>query len=99
MSEQGIASPGAGLRGFIVSGFGAGYMPFASGTFGSAVAIAISLVCWGAMYASKANFALLDLIWVVLIVLSSMACVALGPWAIEYYATRSRKPGDPVIEG
>jgi phosphatidylglycerophosphatase A len=33
--------------------------------------------------------------WVVLALLASVGCVAWGPWAVEYFAGRCRKAGDP----
>src|SRR4029079_17192007 len=84
-----------GLRCFLVSGFGAGYSPFASGTVGSAVAIAISMVAWLIFYAQGWNFALLNYVWIVGAILAGIGCVALGKWACEYYDQRCRKPGYP----
>ncbi len=84
-----------GVRRWVVSGFGMGYMPVASGTFGSAAAMGISLALWGIVRGAGLNPALLDPLWLLLAVLASVLCVRWAPWAIEYYATRSRKAGDP----
>lgn len=86
---------GDSVRAFLVSGFGSGYAPVASGTFGSAVAIAISLVVWQVARWTNAPAGTLDIAWVILALLASVVCVALGKWACVYYADRCRKPGDP----
>ncbi len=77
----------------VVSGFGLGYAPVASGTFGSAGAMAISLAVW-ALWDGGSTLQL-DVIWALLALVASIACVAWGPWAVEYYAGRARKAGDP----
>jgi phosphatidylglycerophosphatase A len=83
------------IRKWAVTGFGLGFAPVASGTFGSAGAILIAFAVWGIGQATQAGPALLDVAWLVLTLLASVGCVAWGPWAIEYFASRSRKPGDP----
>lgn len=81
------------FRRLMMSGFGLGYAPVASGTFGSAGAIAISLIVWAA-WPARGNVPI-DVGWVILILLASAGCVAWGPWAVGYYAKRARKMGDP----
>lgn len=95
MSETATAPARAPLRCALVSGFGMGYMPFASGTFGSAAAIAISLAAWGVFVSAGWDLAGLNMVWFILMLLASAGCVAWGRWACEYYADRCRKPGDP----
>jgi phosphatidylglycerophosphatase A len=77
----------------MMSGLGLGYAPIASGTFGSAGAICISLMVWAAWPA--AGPIPIDVAWIALIGLSSLGCVVWGPWAVGYYAKRARKAGDP----
>jgi len=67
----------------------------ASGTFGSAGAILLALVLWGIQRATATPALALDAAWVVLTFLAGAGCVAWGAWAIECFAARSRKPGDP----
>jgi len=86
-----------GLQRWIVSGLGIGYMPVASGTWGSAVAAALALAVWGGFQLTSASPALLDVAWIVLTLIASACCVIWGPWAVEYYAARSRKQGDPGV--
>lgn len=86
---------GLGLRRWLVSGFGMGYMPVASGTFGSAAAVAISLACWGGFQVAQIDVKYLDAVWVLLTLIASAVCVVWGRWACDYYADRCRKPGDP----
>jgi len=81
------------MKKVVMTGFGLGYAPFASGTFGSAGAIVIALVAW-ALLIPGGNLQL-DLAWVLLTLAASVGCVWGGVWAAEYYAGRSRKPGDP----
>jgi phosphatidylglycerophosphatase A len=80
----------------LMTGFGLGYAPVASGTFGSAGAMVIALLAWGGLYLTghHQGYAL-DLIFAVLALLASIGCVHWGPWAVEYFAKRARKPGDP----
>ncbi len=95
MSETGSPASRSPLRCVLVSGLGMGYMPVASGTFGSAAAIAISLLAWGVFSALGWNPVGLNVVWVALALLASAGCVAWGRWACAYYADRCRKPGDP----
>ncbi len=81
------------IKRMAMTGFGLGYAPFASGTFGSAGAIAISLIVWGLW--TTGNTLHLDIAWLVLAAISSIFCVVWAPWAVDYYASRSRKAGDP----
>jgi phosphatidylglycerophosphatase A len=83
------------LRPLLISGFGAGYSPIASGTVGSAVAILIALIIWAIFVALGWNTALLELVWIALALIAGAGCVAWGRWACEYYASRARKTGDP----
>lgn len=83
------------IRRTLMSGFGLGYAPVASGTFGSAGAIAIALLIWLVVRQLGGGAFALDAAWVLLIVLAGAVCVAYGPWAAKYYAGRSRKEGDP----
>ncbi len=86
-----------GIRRWLVSGLGLGYAPIASGTFGSALACAVALGVWGAFKLAGGNLAALDAVWLGLTLAASVLCVRWGPWAIEYYAGRSRKAGDPGV--
>jgi phosphatidylglycerophosphatase A len=88
-------APGVALRCLIVSGFGSGYSPVASGTAGSAVAILIASIAWAIVSYSGWSLRALDVVWIVLALIAGVACVALGKWASEYYAGRCRKEGDP----
>ncbi len=86
-----------GLGRWIVSGLGIGYMPFASGSFGSAVAVAIALAVWGGFKIFEADLYLLNIAWALLTLLASAACVYWGPWAIECLGPMCRKKDDPGI--
>lgn len=77
----------------MMSGFGLGYAPVASGTFGSAGAICISLIVWAVWPADGP--VPISLVWLVLVGLACVGCVAWGPWAVDYYGRRARKAGDP----
>jgi phosphatidylglycerophosphatase A len=81
------------IKRMVMTGFGLGYAPVASGTFGSAGAIVISMLVWGLW--SGGNTLRLDAAWVILAAISSICCVAWAPWAVEYYSSRARKMGDP----
>lgn len=83
------------LARMVMSGFGLGYAPVASGTFGSAGAIAISLMAWGVWTTAGGSAMQLDAVWVVLMLLSCVACVGWGRWAVAFYSERAVKAGDP----
>jgi phosphatidylglycerophosphatase A len=88
-----------GLRRWLVSGLGLGYMPVASGTFGSLVASALALAVWGGFMVTGASLRYLDVAWVLLMLLACVGCVAFGKWACAYYAHRCRpgKDHDPGV--
>jgi phosphatidylglycerophosphatase A len=88
-----MARPYDDLRRLMMSGFGLGYAPMASGTFGSAGAICISLAAW-ALWPAGSDVPI-SIGWAVLVALSSVGCVVWGPWAVGYYEKRARKMGDP----
>jgi phosphatidylglycerophosphatase A len=77
-----------------MSGFGLGYSPFASGTVGSAGACIIALAVW-AVLGRGSNPIMLNIAWALLTLLACVGCVAWGPWAVEYYAGKEKKKGDP----
>jgi phosphatidylglycerophosphatase A len=83
------------IRKWAMTGLGLGYAPVASGTFGSAGAIAVAFATWTIQQAAGAPPAALDIAWIALTLLACAGCVAWGQWAIDYFAARSRKPGDP----
>ena len=78
-----------------MTGFGLGFAPKASGTFGSAGAIAIAAIAWGVCQLAGGNPVATDAILVVLTLLASAGCVRWGPWAVAEYADKARKEGDP----
>ena len=83
------------MRRLWMTGLGLGYAPVASGTFGSAGACAIALLAWLLLAGTGAWPGGLDACWIVLAVLAGAGCAAWGQWAIEYFAGRCRKEGDP----
>jgi len=87
------------IRRCAMTGFGLGYAPVASGTFGSAGAVAIALGFWALVYKTPffagTEAVVLNITWLVLTVLAYAGCIKWGPWSVDYYASRSRKPGDP----
>ncbi|HPD28499.1 MAG TPA: phosphatidylglycerophosphatase A [Phycisphaerae bacterium] len=83
------------MRKWAVTGLGLGFAPLAPGTFGSAGAILAGTAAWTICHKSATDPAVLNVIWVLLTLLAGIGCVAWGPWAIDYFAARSRKPGDP----
>jgi len=85
------------MRRWWMTGLGLGYAPVASGTFGSAGAVAIALAVWAITKQATGCPCPLTLgaCWVFLALMASAGCVAWGPWAVEYFAGRCRKPGDP----
>jgi phosphatidylglycerophosphatase A len=85
------------IRRLWMTGLGLGYAPVASGTFGSAGAIAIAMAVWLAARSITGDVApaVLSACWIVLTLLAGAGCVAWGPWAVAYYAGRCRKSGDP----
>jgi phosphatidylglycerophosphatase A len=83
------------IRRLMMTGFGLGYAPVASGTFGSAGAIVVAGLAWWGLSALGAGTAWQGVAWVMLTLLAGAGCVCWGPWAVEYFAGRSRKTGDP----
>lgn len=83
------------IRKWAMTGMGLGYAPVASGTFGSAGAVLVALLVWAIGSAAGFDGLTYDAVWLGLTLLAGMGCVRWGPWAIEYFAARSRKPGDP----
>jgi len=83
------------MRRWWMTGLGSGYSPYASGTTGSAVAIAIAFAAWAAVKASGIPLTILDGVWVVLTLLASLGCVVWGPWAVAYFTESAKKQGDP----
>lgn len=83
------------MRKWAVTGLGLGFAPLAPGTFGSAGAILVAAVAWAISHKTGTDPAVLNILWVLLTILAAMGCVAWGPWAIDHFAARSRKPGDP----
>jgi phosphatidylglycerophosphatase A len=83
------------MRRLMMTGFGLGYAPVASGTFGSAGAIAIALACWFVVDATGGTQICLDGTWVLLTVLATVGCCKWGAWAVAQFAGKSRKLGDP----
>ncbi len=83
------------MRKWAVTGLGLGLAPVAPGTFGSGGAILAAAALWAIAHTTGSDPAVLNAAWVILTILAGAGCVAWGPWAIEYFASRSRKPGDP----
>jgi phosphatidylglycerophosphatase A len=80
------------LRKLIVSGLGTGYLPVAPGTWGSAVPCAVFvLLAWGGATAWSVAAVMGGLALV-----SSVACVALGPFAQTAYGRKD--PRQCVID-
>jgi phosphatidylglycerophosphatase A len=83
------------MRKWAVTGLGLGFAPVAPGTFGSAGAILVAAALWAIGYTTGSGPAVLNVLWVLLTILAGIGCVIWGAWAIDYFAARSRKPGDP----
>jgi phosphatidylglycerophosphatase A len=81
---------------WLITGFGLGYAPVASGTFGSAGAMVIAGLVWLVLHlAGCAQGWAFHALVAVLALLACWGCVHWGAWAAEYFAKVSRKPGDP----
>lgn len=91
---------GERVRRVIITWFGCGESPVASGTVGSAGALATAAAWWAAVYWLAAGRAAPWLFHVGL-ALGAIVTVALGvawgPWAVEAFQQHrnTRKPGDP----
>ena len=85
------------MRRWWMTGLGLGYAPVAPGTFGSAgaAAIALGVFTLTSQVAGCSCVLVQGACWVVLALLASAGCVAWGPWAVEYFAGRCPKAGDP----
>jgi len=82
------------IRRAAITFFGLGCMRFAPGSWGSLGAITVAAVLLSALRSLGAA-AWFDGIMIALLVLACIGSIAWGRWAIEYFADRSRKPGDP----
>jgi len=74
--------------------FGLGYIPFAPGTWGSLGAIAAAgLLLAGMRCAGLSRW--YDAALAGLMLLACVLSIVWGRWAVEHFASRARKPGDP----
>ncbi|HOB75334.1 MAG TPA: phosphatidylglycerophosphatase A [Phycisphaerae bacterium] len=80
---------------WLITGLGLGYAPVASGTFGSAGAIAIAWMAWTGLHLAGYGPYAVHLPLAVLTLLATWGCVHWGPWAVEFFGKRARKPTDP----
>ncbi len=76
----------------LVTFFGAGYLPIAPGTWGSAAAI----VVFFPIYLLSPNATCWNTITAVLTVAACIASVACGPWAVEYF--KKKDPSHFVLD-
>jgi len=83
------------IRRWAMTGLGSGYSPIASGTAGSAVAIVFAFAIWWIQSAVGAPAMCMHHTLIVLTVLASVGCIVWGPWAVEYFSAKAKKPGDP----
>jgi len=81
------------MRRWAMTGLGLGYAPVASGTFGSAGAVAIALLCWIILAGMDMVSPTFSIIMVVFTLLSTLGCGYWGNWAIQNFA--AKKAGDP----
>ncbi len=82
------------IRKAAITFFGLGYLRPAPGTWGSLGAIVVAAAGYAGLRAAGAT-AWFDAALIAGILLSCVLSVAFGPWAIEYYSAKARKPGDP----
>ncbi len=82
------------IRRLAITFFGLGCMPFAPGTWGSLGAIALAGALFAGLRAAGAG-RWFDLALAALMLAACAMSVVWGRWAVEYFAARSRKPGDP----
>lgn len=82
-------------REWLMTGFGLGYLPRASGTFGSAGAILIAFGLGWTLNWAGASPVYFHLLMLVLAALAVWGCAHWGPWAIEFFRGKYRKPVDP----
>ena len=78
-----------------ITGLGSGYLRPAPGTWGSLTAAAIFAGLWWLLAALGAPRWAIDVLTLAAIALSSWLSGLWGPWAIEFFKDRSRRPGDP----
>jgi len=85
------------IRRILMSGFGLGHAPVASGTFGSAGAVIFAFAAWALWKVSGVSAIWLDLAWIILALLASIGCVKWGKWAIHTWQSGAKKKSDPGI--
>ncbi len=86
------AAPRSALRAAIISGLGSGYAPFASGTWGSLVAVLIFLGLWVGARGAVWPRGSVEPALAILIVAACFFSVRWGPWAIAHYGRKDPKP-------
>ncbi len=81
------------LKTLAVTGLGTGYLPIAPGTWGSAVVVALYLLI--GRIDGERSYAV-DAAMVLVVVVSSVICVALGPFAERHFGKKD--PGQVTID-
>lgn len=79
------AAQGLWLRRVCISGLGTGFIPFASGTWGSLAAVALYAGLWYAVAALAGTRAGLEAVTAGGVVMFSIISIAWGPWALSAY--------------
>lgn len=86
------AASRSALRAAIISGLGSGYAPFASGTWGSLVAVAIFVALWVGVRAVAWPRGGVESALATLIAAACFFSVRWGRWAIIHYGRKDPKP-------
>jgi phosphatidylglycerophosphatase A len=80
------------VREFFLSLGGVGYMPFASGSWGSLLATLLFLLCWGAGRRFGAPAWTDEAVLAAGIAVACVMSIAWGPWAIREWGRKDPKP-------
>jgi phosphatidylglycerophosphatase A len=83
------------IRRAAITFFGLGLMPFAPGTWGSLGAVLVAGLLYAGMRHVGLSIAWYDTVLAALLLIACVLSIAWGRWAIEHFASRARKPGDP----
>jgi len=89
------SAAGDRLKALVITGLGSGYLRPAPGTWGSLAAVAVYAAFWWLSAAIGAPRWTVDVLALAGIAVSSGLSGLWGPWAIDHFGGRSRKPDDP----
>jgi len=80
------------MRKWLLTGFGAGFLPVAPATWASFFVVLLWLLAVTLLRAGGASSALIATLTLVVIAAACAGCIAWGGWAMEHFASRDPRP-------